>query len=390
MYREVPTAGKVRPLGVPSLDYDYLGPLHKTMYNCLTKQKWLLRGKPTSKRISQVCTYAWQTSVDLVSATDGLRLDVADIILETAFRSSHSVPGAIKVMAHESLRPLVCKTEGEFSYVTFGQMMGTYLSFPLLCVQSYIAARWAARGLDANFLVNGDDTLISADRPIEKDRYPRGFQLNELKTMRQTNAAEINSTQFLKEGRRWREVRALRRGIWYNTPEGTCHAADACLKAGPNWQVAFARLLGRKYKPSELGLELWHPGVNREENRCLGRDYIRIIRPNTIPSKFDLDTKIPTYGDMIAFWCDLWETGRGGLGKLEKSKILGTLQKAPTCRYKLTGTRLAYRLLERDRMERKERTYCYSRLYERVDQEINAWRYVEGEEGFLVRTERWY
>nr|UZS59102.1 putative RNA-dependent RNA polymerase [Magnaporthe oryzae botourmiavirus 10] len=403
MYSEVPTVGKVRALGVPTVDYDLLGPLHKTMYHCLSKQDWLLVGSPTVRRVARTCVNQWQTSVDLVGATDGLRLDVAEKILGVALSRSTLVPGKICHDAFESLRPLACsrsgEQRGEFSFVTHGQMMGTYLSFPLLCLQSYIAARWATRGMDGTrYLVNGDDTLISAVSPVEASMYPEGLELNTMKTSIQMNFAEVNSTQFIREGGKWREIVGLRRGAWYRGLEGTLHMASACVAAGGPWQAAMCSSLGRQaiYRPSELGLSLWHPSVNRLENRMRYVSYQRIVRQPNEPSRFIRIPEAPTYGDKVAFWEDLWSFGRGKLPRDRKAvSSIFTVVPPPFSRGrfsgKLSGVRLAYRLLERDRERKKERTqeWCYSDHFDRVTSGKLVWE--EGEEGCsVVYHPGWY
>jgi len=163
-----------------------------------------------------------------------------------------------------SLRPEVLlrksqKTgDGTTSRVSHGQMMGSYLSFPLLCLQSYLGARWAARfDPDAKFLVNGDDCIISASRGVLPEDYPSFFELNTKKTITSSSVVEVNSTAFLKEGNRWREVRHVRRGTVLPGYAGILHAAKA-YSISPSWSTAFVKArLGRKWglMPSQLGLD---------------------------------------------------------------------------------------------------------------------------------------
>jgi len=184
-YKEVMSAGKRRPLLIPDEQIDLLGPLHKCIYAALRKCDWLLCGPPTEERMTSVLTGRYQTSVDLVAATDNLHLTVTRTILDALFFTSVKVPRSIRRLAYGSLALLFEGTGGASKMVLHGQMMGTYLSFPLLCVHSYCAARWAARDeVNARFLVNGDDTVISAARPIVAMDYPHGYLLNDLKTIR--------------------------------------------------------------------------------------------------------------------------------------------------------------------------------------------------------------
>jgi hypothetical protein len=259
-YKEVLSAGKVRPLTIFCERVDYLGPLHKCLYGHLSKFDWLLKGPPTPEKIAAVCgDHHRFTSVDLVSATDNLPLDAADAILGALLAKCSKVPGGIRELAMNSLRPLLSGrrfgVDGRLE-VTHGQMMGGYLSFPLLCLQSYVAARWAARDTKANFLVNGDDTLIAADRYVTQAQYPDGFVLNLGKTIHAETTVEINSTVFLRSRGKWRQVHHLRRGCALADYRGMLHLA-AAVRDRIEWTDAFIRSrIGQRwgFLPSQLGL----------------------------------------------------------------------------------------------------------------------------------------
>nr|UVB78516.1 RdRp [Beticola ourmia-like virus 1] len=257
-YKEVLSAGKLRPLLIYEERSEVLAPLHKTIYGHLMKTDWLLVGPPTEEKISSACAGSHQTSVDLVNATDNLSLVVTEAILGTLLRKSTRIPGSVKLVAYESLRPFVDGPNG-MQEVSHGQMMGSYLSFPLLCIHSYLAALWALREREGTILVNGDDTLISSSSYIEASHYPSGYLLNDAKTIRSRTCAEINSTAFLKDGKgKWREIRSLRRGSFLTDYRGMLHAASAC-RRDVAWTDAFVRSrIGKKwgFLPSQLGL---HP-----------------------------------------------------------------------------------------------------------------------------------
>nr|UUT42654.1 MAG: hypothetical protein [Botourmiaviridae sp.] len=313
-YKEIPTVGKVRPLGIPTPAWDLLGPLHKSIYQRLTSRRWCLRGSPTPSRISKVCTADWQTSVDLVSATDNLPVEVAETILGALLSKATRVPGPIKVLAFESLRPVYTGPGGVEGQVLHGQMMGTYLSFPLLCLQSYCMARWAVRdqGKRARFLVNGDDAVISCDRPVVASDYPPFAILNDGKTMRASRAVEINSTQFLWVRRKgWVTVPVLRRGAGYADPSGVRHLATACVNAGPKWQDAFVKLrLDGSIQPRELGLSLRVRGVFLRERSLLKTRFRTPPPPREVSSHWDLLPEPPSEAGLVAFRRELWRVGR--------------------------------------------------------------------------------
>jgi len=225
--------------------------------------------------MTSVCVNEYQTSVDLVAATDGLAHDVSQALLDCMFFTSVKIPRSVRSLASASLSPVFLDSDGVHRRVRHGQMMGAYLSFPLLCLHSYCAATWAARfDEDARFLVNGDDTVISAAREVTVQDYPFGYRLNDDKTIRAKNVVEVNSTAFLKVSGRWREVRHLRRGGALTDYAGMMHmakatASDAC------WTDAFARCrIGRRwgFLPSQLG-HFTYASWQREKQMLRRRTY---------------------------------------------------------------------------------------------------------------------
>lgn len=364
-YKEVPTVGKVRPMGIPHYTWDLLGPLHKAMYSYIAGKEWCLRGPPTEKDIAKLCGgWSRMTSVDLVSATDGLRIDVAEAILGVALAKSAFVPGKIRCLAAESLRP-TC----EGKELTFGQNMGTYLSFPLLCLQSYLAARWATRDCGASIRVNGDDCAIASSRYIFPGDYPEGFQMNDKKIIRSPNAIEINSTAFLRCGERWREVRSVRRGAAYPDLEGLIHSVSVLQNAGKKWIEAGLRSrVIRKGRPSQLGVDLSTPALWAQEERSKVSGYRDIIPVKSPETRFERLYSEPTEGDSFAFHKDLFEGMRevhprrssswGGLVEGRRSKL----------RRGVDPRRLLSRIPFGSRPKLKERVrgqvFCYSTRFE--------------------------
>jgi len=194
-------------------------------------------------------------------------------MLDAMFFQSVSVPRSIRRLAHASLSPIVFGKDGEIrGEVSHGQMMGAYLSFPLLCLQSYVAARWASRDSGrARFLVNGDDCVISSERPV--GRYPDGFRLNDKKTIRAKNVVEVNSTTFLRRTGKWREIRHLRRGGFCSDWHGL-HHASAAVRFSRRWTTALVRCrFGQKwgFLPSQIGLRSDAYGAFQRQRTMLRR-----------------------------------------------------------------------------------------------------------------------
>jgi len=256
-YKDVLSAGKNRPLLILDERVDVLAPVHRMLFQHLADTTdWLLVGPPTEKRINSTCVHEVQTSVDLVSASDGLSHEVTSAILDTLFFTSVKIPRSVRRLAYGSLSPFFEDLEGGVSRVGHGQSMGSYLCFPLLCLHSYLAASWAARNCgDSRFLINGDDCLVSSvgDRVVQD--YPKGYRLNYTKTTVSKNVAELNSTVFLQAGGKWREIRHYRRVGAPSDFPGMMHMAKA-MGVDDRGQDAFSRTrIGRRwgFLPSQLG-----------------------------------------------------------------------------------------------------------------------------------------
>ncbi|QGY72597.1 RNA dependent RNA polymerase [Plasmopara viticola lesion associated ourmia-like virus 67] len=262
-FKSIATPGKARPMVIPSASIDLLGPLHKTLYQHMASQPWLLKGKPSVDRLKEVLRRKVKTSIDLVNASDGLTIDICEILLDRCQSTSDSIPSEVYERAHRSLTPLLTCEDG-YARVRSGQMMGQYLCFPMLCFQSYVAARWATREIDACIRINGDDCLIGSDSYDVVNRYPAHLRINFDKTAVRESVAEINSTQFIRWGKKWKEVVTARRlGGDHNLVSGLVHLAQSCREAGDRWITAFVRTrIGRRSRVSPVSLGL--PVTNRE------------------------------------------------------------------------------------------------------------------------------
>jgi len=348
-YKEVMSAGKVRPLLIYDENVDLLGPLHKLMYSHLRRFDWLLCGPPTEERMASVCVREYQTSVDLVNATDGLHHSVAEAILQCAFFTSVKIPRSLRTLALASLSPLFVGAGGMLRRVRHGQMMGAYLSFPLLCLQSYCAATWAARfDKHARFLVNGDDTVISASRGITVQDYPSGMRLNSDKTIVARNVVEVNSTCFLRTGGRWRVVRHLRRGGAPVDYQGMLHMAKAVLEAGPQWVDAYQRArIGRRwgFLPSQIG-HTTYAAYLRERQMLRRRIPTALPREDSRSDETSLRRiygRDPTPVEVEALRHFIWENGRrGGLKRDVFSPSCGKIRRTYAYRVRPCSSYLSY------------------------------------------------
>jgi len=219
----IQSAGKPRPLTTFSADGAYLRPLHKTIYDRLSKQKWLSRGDVTSdslRRAGFKQGLGTLTSGDYASATDNLSIEVMEACLEAMLGNCAVVPPNIREFALSACRPFLFASREEwllssgldqpedFSTVgepRKGQMMGSYLSFPLLCLQNYLAFRWSTRQVRSKIpvIINGDDILFQSDVSTSSawmvDVGVLGLQVEPTKTSVSDDYGSLNSTLL-----RWR------------------------------------------------------------------------------------------------------------------------------------------------------------------------------------------
>jgi len=167
-------------------------------------------------------------SGDYVSASDNLPIEVAELILDFAWSKSRSVPAAVWRYALAAQRPVLSYEDEEHlkdSFTpTIGQMMGSYLCFPLLCLQNYLAFRWACDtfesidGLEVPVLINGDDILIQEPKEGFFDHWQSkvkevGLEVELSKTSYSNVYGSINSTLVRWGGGELRVKRTFRMGM---------------------------------------------------------------------------------------------------------------------------------------------------------------------------------
>jgi hypothetical protein len=164
-YEVVMTSGKARGVTVASPDLGYLGPLHKTLYGHLSTLPWLLRGEAKPARFSSFTQKEGEVFVsgDYESASDNLRVEVAEAIVDTLQSMSSNIPATVWEAARAFLRCRIKYPDLKIPVQSEGQLMGNLLCFPLLCLQNYVAFRWVfPRTIPVK--INGDDIVFRSDR----------------------------------------------------------------------------------------------------------------------------------------------------------------------------------------------------------------------------------
>nr|QED42899.1 putative RdRp [Monilinia ourmiavirus B] len=192
------TGGKNRTISVFGADRSFLTPLHTILYNEISRQGWLLRGEADKERFSD---YTFNESEVLVSgdyesATDNLNIHVSKHVLRAIRSQSQHVPSQVWDAAESAL---VAKFE-DGRLQARGQLMGSLLSFPLLCLINYLTFKWAVpRKVPVK--INGDDIVFRAS-PEEARRWTEmvgdsGLTLSKGKTLFTRSFFSLNSNFFL-------------------------------------------------------------------------------------------------------------------------------------------------------------------------------------------------
>nr|WPR16991.1 MAG: RNA-dependent RNA polymerase [Sjack associated botourmia-like virus 29] len=214
-YAVVQTGGKMRGVTCASAMHHVLGPLHRTLYDHLSQFGWLLRGEARGKKFSSFQQKRGEIFVsgDYESATDNLSLEVTQHILARILRNTRCVPREVVEYAMCSLSSAILYPGGHVVQQRRGQLMGNYLSFPLLCIQNYLSFRFCIPR-EVPLRINGDDIVFRC-RPSEFDKWKlgvgaAGLTLSAGKTLVDSAVFSLNSCFFRAGNRRVWEIPVIR------------------------------------------------------------------------------------------------------------------------------------------------------------------------------------
>nr|QGZ00441.1 RNA-dependent RNA polymerase [Ourmia-like virus sp.] len=194
------TGGKWRLVTKFSARRSFLTPLHHLIYDHLSTKNWLLRGEATRDEFEDFSRREGEVFVsgDYESATDNLNISLTHLVLDEMRRTSHYVPPHVW---REARLALVARfPDGRKQ--SRGQLMGSLLSFPLLCLVNFLTFKWSiARRVPLK--INGDDIVFRC-RPAEADRWFKdveqsGLVVSRGKTLVSRNVFSLNSTFFLPQ-----------------------------------------------------------------------------------------------------------------------------------------------------------------------------------------------
>lgn len=201
-----PCEGKTRIVSVNSVDMTVLDPYHRLVYDRVSSFDWCLRGEASARCFRDFTTRDGEVFVsgDYESATDNLNIHVARHIMSVINRSCFRVPLFVRDAASQLL-DCTAFSGNRSVQIRRGQLMGNSMSFPLLCLQNYLAFRWFV-GPEAPVRINGDDIVFRACPEL----YARwrdgvsscGLTLSVGKTLVRRRQFSLNST-FFEAGTRY-------------------------------------------------------------------------------------------------------------------------------------------------------------------------------------------
>jgi hypothetical protein len=206
------SAGKPRIVtSYSSYNTSTLAELHYSLYNVLQRQGWLLVGDPLDRHVEGLMGGDY-VSVDYTSATDNIKNAYVSVLIDVLEERAESMSPEEK----KCLRVLgSLRFVGDEREATRGQPMGSVMSFPMLCIVNKavfdLSMNDLIRGKKITFpewtrhkcLINGDDLLTREPRKdsdirglIAYNGGKIGLVLNQSKTLKSEDIAEINSTFF--------------------------------------------------------------------------------------------------------------------------------------------------------------------------------------------------
>jgi len=207
--------GKARIITIAPLSQLQLRPLHVTLYDALVKHAAVLRGNPTSESLSGFTTVPgeFMISGDYTSATDGFNMNNTLYLLRALRATSSRVPDFIWDLAEDLFGSGHLEHDLGSVDQRSGQLMGNYLSFPLLCLTNLVGVFVAFGEVKTlslvrsrRLLINGDDILFQGTK-LMFEQWCQACPLSGLsvsleKTLVHPSVMTINSNFFMAKSRK--------------------------------------------------------------------------------------------------------------------------------------------------------------------------------------------
>jgi len=234
-FQNVRCDGKSRSVTVAPCWQHLLGPLHRTCYSVLSRAPWLLRGEAVPGRFRDFVSVPGEVFVsgDYESASDYLSHEVLDVIFEEMRSGSGHIPSGIWDLGRESLLGARIEyPDGLPRPLVRGALMGTLLTFPLLCLYNAAIFHWSHRA-PCPVKVNGDDIVFRTTperaRKWMQDVSLSGLVLSAGKTLVSASIFSLNSTFFRALSSRVKRLPVIR---WAHLtrPSGVPHGLAGRLR----------------------------------------------------------------------------------------------------------------------------------------------------------------
>lgn len=213
-------AGKIRVVTINDVQQHRIRPLHNTLYSHISRFPWLLRGDAHPSRFKEFsshCKGEVFVSGDYEAATDNIPLELYQHLLREVRKTSTYVPSCIWDEA-EAYTQCTLDDGGKLYEQRRGQLMGSFLSFPFLCLTNYLIFKFLVRR-DVPVRINGDD-IVFRSTVEEAERWMDGVSkcglvLSKGKTLVNGRFFSLNSAFFRASGNKVVEIPYIRSKAYF-------------------------------------------------------------------------------------------------------------------------------------------------------------------------------
>lgn len=207
----VPDGGKWRIVTINGPDHNALRPLHQALYDHLSESDWLLRGNAKPSSFPFTGKGGVVVSGDYEAATDSIPLHLYQKMLHLVSQTSTEVPSSVWTLAMQESQKDLCWEDKDGAEGPAGakyqvrqrrgQLMGSLLSFPFLCLLNHLIFRWNTRRYGSlPVVINGDDIVFQGPEQAFEEWSAGvnrcGLVLSRGKTLVSSRFFTLNSTPF--------------------------------------------------------------------------------------------------------------------------------------------------------------------------------------------------